>query len=139
MLAQNFKSSADLGLTDKQFEALVKTLVLLETDRLSLVQLDDPIAGNDVNPKFAGLFNMGLWTAKNKCGTVACIGGTAELVGDLNSHELFFAAQNDTQLHKLFYCGGDSGDILSVTTQQAARALRSYLSTGEARWKEARA
>jgi hypothetical protein len=130
MLAQNFKTADDLGIAQHEFEALAKTLVLLETGKLRHVPDDN--AGEMVlhtEAKFNGLFNMNLWGNKTDCGTVACIGGTAQLIGRFEFREMPDA------LDDLFY--PDSLPLTNwnrITTSQAATALRSYLTTGDARW-----
>jgi hypothetical protein len=134
MLMQNFKSAADLGITEPQLSALIKTLVLLETGKLVHVPADDLRRG----PKtFTGHFNMDSWTWTGDCGTVACIGGTAEMVGGVN----FQGFTRPKALTELFYPfdSNDDGEhpFSAITPAQAATALRSYLTTGDAKWSEA--
>lgn len=137
MLAQNFKPAADLDLTEPQKEALMKTLVLLETGKLQhVVARGRIVVGAPV--KFDGRFNMACWgTAAYSCGTVACIGGTAELIGKVSfgnglQHKELLAPA----LYELFYARSVAAehDWESITPAQAATALRSYLTTGDARW-----
>jgi hypothetical protein len=148
MLAQNFKSAAELGLSEKQFDALVKTLKLMETDQLRHVEvsfgrgcsvghvvgLDGVHYGSsgDRGTKFSGLFNMTIWNEAADCGTVACIGGTACLIA---GEDVFFASPDTSELSILFYPPNDL-NYNDISTEEAARALRSYLTTGEARWEE---
>lgn len=47
MLAQNFKSADELGITDQQKEALMKTLVLMETGRLIHVERPKVVSPDD--------------------------------------------------------------------------------------------
>lgn len=131
MLAQNFKTAEELGLTEEQVDALKKVLVLLETEKL---KESSPYPNftpyHDKLPEFTGHFNIGHWMAKTRCGTVACIGGTAEL---LAGKRVFGGINGDhpPMLHYLFYPPG-----LRATTEQAARALRNYLTNGDAQWNE---
>ena len=137
MLMQNFMSAADLGLTEQQKEALMKTLVLLETDKLVHVPNHDTLPRpNRFVPtgerQFSGQFNMADWNFAHNCGTVCCIGGTAEMIGGVSLDE-----DGNDGLYQLFYpqfdgCKGKS--YSSITTSEAATALRSYLTTGDARW-----
>lgn len=133
MLAQNFKSADELRLTEAQYNALKKTLVLMETGKIKHVdneELSYPI----VHFTFTGHFNMNEWLAVGECGTIACIGGTAELVGGLRQRSLSNAAERNHDLNCLFY----PPRLLhwnKITVTQAAHALRSYLTTGEAEWK----
>ncbi len=135
MLAQTFKTAKELLINDRQLEALKKTLVLLETGKIkhdSKVDAFTPLS-----------FNMANWNLLTPCGTVCCIGGTAELVGDLTLEDNFECAScNNKSLEDLFYpenIGGYTYD--DITIEQAAHALRSYLTTGTPDWsilKEAR-
>lgn len=129
MLMQNFKSAAELDLTDEQYDALKKVLVLLETSKLNFIEeLPEFWPYNVKLPEFTGHFNMAHWTAVAPCGTVACIGGTAELIA---GKRIFGGIDGDhpPMLHNLFYPTG-----LHATTEQAARALRNYLTSGDADW-----
>jgi hypothetical protein len=131
-----FMSAADLKLTELQRHALIVTLDLFETDKVRHVreeEYENWEAGED-EASFSGLFNMGVWGADDQpytCGTIACIGGTAELLGKVgfdgwNSHE---------GLSHLFTPRMDLvGDWNDITVERAAKALRSYLTTGFADW-----
>ena len=130
MLAQSFQSAADLGISEPQKEALMKTLVLLETGKLVHATEFNHDFGEEA---FSGHFNMAHWKDTASCGTVCCIGGTAELIGGVDLSTTMGA---DGSLQELF-CPSDVADWKSVTPAQAARALRSYLTTGDAKWTEA--
>jgi hypothetical protein len=141
MLMQNFKSADELEITEPEKEALIKTLVLLETGELRHVADPDdlPKAWTPFRErKFTGDFNMIDWNYAHTCGTCCCIGGTAELVGGLEVHGSFNGADEDgTKLHELFYPEPSSipgRSYRGITPAQAATALRSYLTTGDARW-----
>lgn len=135
MLAQNFKPAAELKLTELQKEALIKTLVLLETEKLKHAYPDRRISEPD---GFTGHFNMSWWELPAACGTICCIGGTAELIGDLRPDELDKATYDNPALKNLFYPGRGgpriSVEMQHITPDQAATALRSYLTIGDARW-----
>jgi hypothetical protein len=132
MLAQNFQSPIELGLTDLQFEALCKTLVLLETGKLKKEDVAAETEEVIKEKEFTGHFNMDTWTSTYHCGTVACIGGTAELIGKV---EFMKSSTYNDQLYTLFYPPSDL-DYSEITVSQAANALRNYLSTGNAKWDE---
>ena len=126
MLMQNFKSAADLEITERQLSALQKTLVLLETGKLietSLSEANNYKAGT----LFSGHFNMETWNSEHPCGTVACIGGTAELIGGVE-----FTEWPDNL--DILSWPNIPGSYSKITAAQAATALRSYLTTGDARW-----
>lgn len=141
MLMQNFKTADELMLTERQFAALTKTLVLLETDALKHVELFDndfPASPDARDGEFTGHFNMNGWNLQKTCGTVCCIGGTAELVGGLLQNELAHAAGLNPKLWSLFYPDAlGFYDWNNIAPSQAARALRSYLTTGDADWRSA--
>ena len=131
MLAQNFKSAADLGITEPQLSALQKTLVLLETQKVIHVP-DFQVLGYQ-SKEYTGHFNMRSWRTKGDCGTVRCIGGTACAVSGNDS--LFDNWERRDDLHALFAPERDIyGPWNDITPAQAATALRSYLTTGDARW-----
>jgi hypothetical protein len=135
MLAQNFMRPADLGLNDRQFDALVKTLKLLETNKLQHViapgyRFETPPAACG----FDGVFNMAPWISDSACGTVACIGGTACLLA--GDPELFHGEEPAGDTDALFF-PPHYVKSNKITTEQAARALRSYLTTGDPKWTEA--
>jgi hypothetical protein len=136
MLAQNFLSPAELRLSDKQHAALVLALGAMERGELEYVNEYEEFFYMSDNrskspPKF---FNIMYWNhyirARAGCGTIACIGGTAELLGHCRFDSA--AVGRNPQLNDLFYPPFDTG----ITVPMAARALRSYLTTGNAHWEE---
>lgn len=133
MLAQNFKTADELRITEPQHNALRLTLNALERDELKHVR--PSIRGDDGTP-FTGHFNMDCWHAATECGTVACIGGTAEMLGRLPANSLRTAMSINRRLRDLFYPQGLCG-WAEITSDQAAMALRSFLTTGNANWREA--
>lgn len=129
MLAQNFKTADELGLHPKEHQALIKVLGMLERGDLRYVPPHEECDDG---------FNMG--TSGRGCGTPACIGGwAASLMGidqimymDRYDYQHRFA---NPQLHELFW--NEEAVEGSTTVEQAATALRSYLTTGHAHWAEA--
>lgn len=135
MLAQNFKSATDLGINDIEHRALVKVLGMLE--REELIHAKHPHAAQ---PRASNEFNMAA-TLDNSCGTIGCIAGWAyhisggeafpEIVkGDI----IDWAMRSNNPLNKLFGIGRSCGTLYTITPDQAATALRSYLTTGDSRW-----
>src|SRR4051812_17816659 len=112
MLAQNFLSHETLGVTQEEWAALIKVLGMLERGEL-------------VHRKN---FRMDDWD----CGTAACIGGWADRLFNVD----FNRRDPNAGLDELFMATGVAqwGDI---TEEQAAIALRNYLTTGRPRWAEA--
>jgi hypothetical protein len=131
MLAQNFKTAEDLALKEVEKDALIKTLVFLETKKIKHVGFCNEWSIT-YDHKFTGHFNMATWGRAAPCGTVACIGGTADRLGNL---ETTIASNANSSLRELFEpsCIGPM-QWVEITTEQAATALRSYLTTGDARW-----
>lgn len=127
MLAQNFKTAKDLEITEAQKEALMKTLVLLETEQVE--HISKFINDIDHEPTYCGKFNMRYWNAEASCGTVCCIGGTAELIGNVS-----FYPNVPVALEELFQPPMGPAIWRTITPAEAAIALRSYLTTGAARW-----
>jgi hypothetical protein len=137
MLAQNFMTAADLGLDDDEHAALVTVLGMLERGELHHTRAKDIIPTGEKPVAFTGNFNMEYWTMNTQnCGTVCCIGGSAELIGGLDHDRLFNKMNYLPKLGELFLLvGNDDG----ITPAQAGIALRNYLTTGDPRWNEARA
>lgn len=129
-LEGKFKTATQLWLTDKQYCGLIQTLAHLEAGTLD--------HENDITLGF----DMGVWGGR--CGTVCCIGGTAEaLVGRgvfSRSAAQISRAQPELppELRRLFYPHSESRGW-SATTAQAAVALRHYLETGKTNWSAAMA
>ena len=124
-----FMSAKQLGLETPEYEALKKTLDMLESDGISHSYLGPP------NEKDGLVFNMAAWHNSYGCGSVCCIGGTAEMVGQLERYSLDTKAKNNRQLRELFYPLNQSIDFGKITTEQAAAALRNYLITGKPNWE----
>lgn len=135
MLAQNFMTAAELKLTDEHHAALRKALGALERGEAvhmpvlesSLVREPKPLAG----------FNMYAFYSDAACGTAGCICGWAEYLGGLRPFSLAEARRGNEPLAILFDPPefGIKIKMETVTASQAATALRSYLTTGEANWK----
>lgn len=131
MLAQNFKTPADLGLIDIEFEALVKVLGMLERDEL----VHYPIPVKDWNIVLKpqkhreNWFHMNCWLWERDCGTIHCIGGWAEAIMGQK-----FQSRTPERT-ALFFPDEKKG--YDATPSQAAIALRNYLTFGEPRWSEA--
>jgi hypothetical protein len=138
MLAQNFMTAVDLGLTDTEHAALVKVLGALERDEIEHRPLMGAIGrskGGDL-PRF---FNMGLVEVEIDCGTACCILGWARHFAGSEPVEyrqqaarrLFLMRELDDRSERaLAHAGGHEG----VTPAQAASAVRNYLTVGEPEW-----
>jgi hypothetical protein len=129
---KGFKTAEELNLTQRQHKALVKTLELMEAGKVRHVK---PNAFDDFvfEPNGKYVFNMSVWRQRNRCGTVCCLGGTAEMLdGDLIFSHVFELPTHNP-LWQLFYKRTSE----NITDKQAAKALRGYLETGITDWKAA--
>jgi hypothetical protein len=143
MLAQNFKSSADLGITDPELDALIKVLGMLERGDLAFQRVK-PL--KNFKPKNDHCFNMGPYLVEAECGTTGCIAGWAYLVSGGQTFKFASNRRGDvvsahrtlpSDLFDLFHCGEVSMEKrYKITPSQAGAAVRSYLSTGKANWAE---
>jgi hypothetical protein len=128
VLAQSFKTAAELGLAQVEVQALIAVLRMLERGDITHDE-----------------FHMGHF--KHECKTPACICGWAhhvsggrafpELaakVGPMIVYRRFNESPAVITLFRLTSTRGSGGDI---TPAQAAVALRNYLTEGEPRWEEA--
>lgn len=134
-----FKNAAQLGLTSEQRNSLIKTLKLMESGKITHIKTTRLCVKGWATlrkNKNGLLFNMSDWRADYDCGTVACIGGTAELIAGAHIFEGAFSLPSRNQLYKLFF--GNLGVQQSTTDVEAARALRGYLETGKTNWQKAR-
>lgn len=118
MLAQNFKSAAELEITEQEHRALISVLGMLE--RGELVHTRAP--HRSISDKS---FNM------NAC--LICIGGyAARNMGLKDDREIYRYVQEgrSSSLYPLYYTRGDAG---SVTTDEAATAIRRFM-IGDEPW-----
>lgn len=120
MLAQNFKTAADLGITDKEFNALAKVLGMFERNEIK-----------------ADRFSM----RALHCGTTACIKGWCQIVSmDIHMFQNCWDRESSSwrpnPINELFGYQGTAARE-KRTPSQAATALRNYLTHGEPRWAEA--
>jgi hypothetical protein len=134
MLANNFMPPSALGLSNVEFESLVRVLGMLERGEIA----DDQFTMRRV---------------QHPCRTPACLCGWANHVSYGQAFPLHekpgltvFSSTTlsprwramPPRLQELFAYGGRPTDpVYSATPSQAAIALRSFLTRGEARWEEA--
>src|SRR5262245_34074884 len=134
MLANNFMTPSALGLSDVEFESLVKVLGMLERGEIAEEQ-----------------FTMR--RVQHPCRTPACLCGWANHISGGRAFPLhekpgptIFSGSTfgprwldmPQPLRDLFGYGGRTTDpVYAATPSQAAIALRNYLRQGEPRWAEA--
>jgi hypothetical protein len=140
MLAQNFKTAADLRIPDSWVDALVKVLGMLERGEIQKVALSNYQAPSRLKRSETPIgFNMRQFYARSECGTVCCLGGWAEYIGRLKTGTLIHGrlVTGREELDVLFDPSAYGHGLEPITTSQAAIALRNYLTHGEPRWGEA--
>ena len=137
-----FMTADELSITEPQRDALIKVLGLFEEGKMVHVKNISSLRDSYTPGKkriFSHQFNMADWSYPHSCGTICCIGGTAELIGGVSFEHDNDGVRFGTALYGLFYpqdlCG--LGGYEEITPAQAARALRSYLTVGRAKWSEA--
>jgi hypothetical protein len=131
-----FLSAEALGIEQWVRDALVEVLKLFAAGKMIHADLQTtrftPREGRD--REFSHEFNMACGASAHPCGTVACIGGTAEMVAGVK-----IGTMDDTQtaeLEELLF-PSNLGNYARITPAQATRALRSYLTNGSANWAAA--
>lgn len=119
MLAQTFKSAAELNLSEKAYDTLVKVYWLLVDETIPKELFDmrtigAPFLKQDV-----------------VCGTPGCILGWCNAVapGAVDPRKM------ETPLSMLFYHRGACNE--KRTPKQAAQAIHTYLTTGQEGWTQA--
>ncbi len=140
MLARNFKSAKALGLSQIDYDGLVKALGAFEREEVVSFTMD-----TFEHPK---LFNMMCWHTKTaECGTMGCIAGWAS---ELTNGEAFSWVRADYHINaiaegleklpanlRILFIPNDHvrHELSRITTSQAAQALRNFLATGDANWE----
>lgn len=145
------KTADELGLTTKQYRALVWTRNQLATEAISHKER----ARNGFN--MAAVCMARYDASGHSCGTIACIGGWMALrlcgirptngVYLTNGREHEISAMMDLLgarvrvLHNLFYPHDINyyGNYVNVTNAQAVTAIDNYLLTGKVDWRHANA
>ena len=126
MLAQNFLDPDVLGVSPAAQTALIKVLGMLERGELHHCR-----RGDDIRPNG---FNLANHRVELACGTVACIAGWADIVARPRRLNLLRQAAKSTALADLF--APDDFSWHAITPEQAACALRNYLTLGEPLWHD---
>jgi hypothetical protein len=141
-MKSRYKTPEWLKISPRQFEGLVKTMEMLrETEFLpgEPFPYKKTIFGIDAdnadqifqakNKKYT--FGMCHWDSKKtRCGTVRCIGGTAEwLMQDFDLYNFKTKA-----LDRLFFPPMENEKAWNATPTQAANAIEYYLKTGKTKY-----
>lgn len=123
MLPQNFKTAADLNIPEKERVALTYVLGVLER--------------GEIAPQN---FDMGCPWVVHECGSIGCIGGyVGTAMGVPSITDYVYRYQRSGALSQLYFPRLPSGklhELAPITIDQAAAALRSFLTTGDACWNQ---
>jgi hypothetical protein len=141
MLAQNFKTPAELNISKREFDAIVTTLGAFERNEIQYVTSDE-----ETTQQILAAFNMDYWDGKEatggyeNCGAVHCIGGwVTKLTGvnlpEKDGEEWDAELAGREGLYNLFY-PHQIRDWSRITVAKAAEAIRNYLTTGKPNWEE---
>ena len=130
MLAQNFKSRKELGLSSKEFDALVKVLAMLERGEIKDEAFDMGTTGSVAINDFQ----------EPTCQSPACICGWARFVA--GDHIFSLSSFEERGLGELFLMGAvntarRNHAAITLRPAHAAIALRNYLTHGRPLWHEA--
>lgn len=113
MLAQNFKTAEELEINLEEQSALIAVMRMFERGDIKRSQ-----------------FHM--LNVESHCGTRACILGWALRVGGNHLFSAFVSA--NPELYNGLFMFGDPRRFDENDPDNAAAAIRSYLTTGRARW-----
>ena len=138
MLAQNFKTPADLGLTDIEFESLLRVLRMLERGEIKEAPQTARF-GMWLGAEPPTMFRMANVMGSCECGTAACLLGWARhIAGDERLLEA--STKGCHPANELFFPRKDRGVAIACRNPAiGAIALRNFLTFGEPRWDEAMA
>lgn len=131
MLARSFLTPEELNISDKQFDALVQVLGMLERGELpwhsrSLITRLPTSIG----------FNMDCWpqSTEEDCGSVGCIGYWCQKLGGDVTQEDIRSYASPYELKELFYPVEGIKSYQRITVDEGIQALSNYLTTGRADW-----
>ncbi len=141
LMQRQMKTAQELGISQEQLDALVMT-----RDHLNKMQLKENLWVRFIKNQPV-VFRMNTWITgfvyEERCGSVCCIGGTAELLGNVNFTDrhiplpeqldnLFFPPKG--QKHYQVSIHASRHPAWKATPKQAAVALETYLYDGKTDW-----
>lgn len=131
MLVANYLSADDLGIAEHHRDALIELLRRLETGEIE--KAPGEIEKIYAKPRNREFFHLGSWNQRCSCGTVRCIGGWAE---HISGHTIDKMPVNFRVLCYPGLIEDDCDNVYDASVEQAAHALRNYLTLGEPMWSE---
>lgn len=135
-LEGKFLSAKKLNLTENQRCGLIMVLANIEAGKFMHIEPSELTEKNIVGARSLGktAFNMNHWWTRLNCGSVCCLGGSAEML----SGAKFEGAALSDATKALFAIGNYSNaPSRKATEKQAGVALRNYLETGHPNWDAA--
>jgi hypothetical protein len=135
MLAQNFKTADDLCISIAEHGALIQVLGMLE--RGELIHADTLYGPSSFNKGLRSFKGLHMGMTGSSCGTVACIGGWVASILGIDQRDYVNGHGGSNGLKDLYLVKQltpFSLPLYKITADQAAIALRSYLTTGNANW-----
>jgi hypothetical protein len=123
----NFLSTRQLGISKADRDALIHVLGMLE--RGEVVHVPD---WRGYKGKFG--FNMLEYSDDRVCGTICCIAGWCDRLFHRNFANRHQDKKLPEALSDLFFGPADYDGMNAVTVEEAAIALRTYLTTGKSVW-----
>ena len=145
MLAESFLTPADLKMSRKVHAAHIAVLRMLE--RREVIHVADPhvdggalFGPGAIVPMNRG-FHMAVVCADSWCGTTCCIGGWVMVVASNkldSAKRTFFCLDTliTSKAQRSLYYPPEEYEMHKIGVQEAAQALRNFLTHGEPRWKE---
>jgi hypothetical protein len=128
MLAYSYKTAKELRLSNKQHAALIDVLSLLDDGVLKHV----PITTEFV----IGGFNMCDYTG-DWCDSIHCIAGWADHLHGTRFEKQMRSGRANHALLQLFTVDSYDPDFMeTITVEEAATALRNYLTLGKPEWEQ---
>lgn len=128
MLAQNFKTPAELEIEDVEFETLVKVLGMLERGEIRTLPKKSIATNGRASEADLQFFDMEMTALSFDCGIAGCFLGWMTFLNP-------GITTSGKTIRSLFLPPGEARRCRDP--QKAAIALRNYLTHGEPRWDEA--
>ena len=130
----SYQTAEELKLPQWLYDALLSVKKVLKEGEVKYISERELLHHH--YPEYSGevpdvvLFNMSHWADKLDCGTVCCIGGLVEHIGQHSvlSHEI----AGWERLEDLFY--PPINRMKGITIDQALVAIENYLISGDADW-----
>jgi hypothetical protein len=134
-----FLPAVALGIGERERDALIESLYLMESGAIKDGgnTKDWSLPDYSTSPPIPTLFHMAMTARETECGTACCILGIARAVSK-NWNILNNSIEKRHPANPLFF-PLVPGALSCSNPARGAKALRSYLETGDPKWAEAMA